>query len=255
MALPEAAPCSPLHSSSGTHTAARSRLGTCVFSKKTGTLQVAQHQSFYARSVRLALLPTEFRASKSMTQTLRLLRRGLITSGPAQFHGRSPKGTLTFGQLEGQKMVLSSFEEFQPRDHSTAPRKPRPSRSIPSCAGHRAQGHATAVCAPHPQGQPAPRHTPRARIFKQNVTGEQGARSPRPPPPAETPVLGAASRATPSTEAWGPVPLHSASTRSTVPVPARQLCPPPRASARRAPRYCTLSRGRGSRHLSRWDRP
>lgn len=96
-------------------------------------------------------------------------------------------------------MVLSSFEKFHPRDHSAAPRKPRPSRSISSCAGHRARGRGTAVCSP--PGPPAPRHTPGARIFKQNVTGEQGARSRRPPPPAETPDLGAASGATPSTGA------------------------------------------------------
>lgn len=59
-------------------------------------------------------------------------------------------------------MVLSSFEEFQPRDHSAAPRKPRPSRSIPSCAGHRARGHGTAVCAPHP----SPRTTSAAPLTR-----------------------------------------------------------------------------------------
>ena len=41
----------------------------------------------------------------------RLLKSGLITSGPAPFRSRSPKGTLTSRQLEGFLQLLGSFTQ------------------------------------------------------------------------------------------------------------------------------------------------
>lgn len=179
----------------------------------------------------------------------RLLKSGLVTSGPAPFRSRSPKGTLTFRQLEGQKMVLATFGKFHPRDHSAAPRKPRPSRSIPSCSGPWG-GDAGAPAAPPPRTAPAAPHT-QPRVFKQNVTGDQGARSRRPPTSAETPVLEAARGRcrVPGLrrQARGRVPLHPPPAGSTALVPARRLCPPPPTAARQAPRDGALTRGRGSR--------
>lgn len=61
-------------------------------------------------------------------------------------------------------------------------------------------GRATAPSAPWPTAR---RHKPGPHVFKQNVKGDQGARSCRPPLPHESPVLGAAREATRSAGGCG----------------------------------------------------
>lgn len=181
-----------------------------------------------------------------MAQMFRLLKSGLVTSGPAQFHGRSPKGTLTFRQLEGQKTVLSSFEKFHPRDHCAAPGKSRPSRSIPGCAGHRARGRGTAACAPQDRPHRATHPGP---AFSNKMSPESRGRGAtgrrlRPRPQSWGQRVGRHRVPALRREARGRVPLHPDPTLSTVPVPARRLCPPPPTSAPQAP-GTARSRGAG----------
>lgn len=191
-----------------------------------------------------------------MAQMFRLLKSGLVTSGPAQFHGRSPKGTLTFRQLEGQKTVLSSFEKFHPRDHCAAPGKPRPSHSIPGCAGHRARGRGTAVCAP--QDRPR-RATHLGPAFSNKMSPESRGRG----------ATGRRLRPNPSPggSEWGDTeyPGYGGRRGGESRFIQTQRAPPsrspPAGCARRpqpphgeSPGRRALE-GRGSRHLSRRDRP
>lgn len=158
----------------------------------------------------------------------RLLKSGLITSGPAPFRSRSPKGTLTFRQLEGQKMVLATFGKFHPRDHSAAPRKPRPSRSIPSCSGPWG-GDAGAPAAHRPPQNRPRRATHPAPRFQTKCHGRPGGEEPAATNLGRDPSPGGSEGAMPSAGAAaagaGASPAPSCSSRLHRPGPRPPALP------------------------------
>lgn len=190
----------------------------------------------------------------------RLLNSGLLTSGPAPFRSRSPKGTLTFQQLQGQKTVLSTCEKFHPRNQSAAPRKPRPSRSIPSRAGPWTRGPGGASCAP-----PAPQDRPRrathpAPRFQTKCHRTPGREEPPTTDPGRDPGPGGSVGG--DAECGGCGGRRGGESRSIPPQPAPLPRSLPAGSARRPqpPLRKTpgtaRSRGGGDPgHPSRWARP